>query len=147
MDRFEVELDNLANVGYRDLPYAADFLDKAERLVALCDGMSNRRIFTTVDSAWADLRDGELRMALRELQSALLNIAGAVRTVHARYGGVDESASLTILNANQQKTDGFVAQLDERRDGQSPAPFVDSQELAEQTYEENFVPWPFGERD
>ena len=47
----------------------------------------------------------------------------------------------------QQKTDGFVAQLDERRDGQSPAPFVDSQELAEQTYEENFVPWPFGERD
>jgi hypothetical protein len=147
VERFEVELDKLANVGYRDLPYAADYLDKAERLVARCDGMSNRSVFNTVDDAWADLRDIELRQALRELQGALLRIADAVRVVHSRYGGADESSSLAILNANQEKTEGLLAGLDQRRDREDPEPLVDSEEIAERTHEDNFVPWPFGRED
>jgi len=77
MNRFEAEL-KLAGIGYQDLPDAAGYVANAERMVAGCTGMSNRRVFHIVDSAWADLRDGELRQTLRDLHNALLSIADSV---------------------------------------------------------------------
>lgn len=91
MDQFDVELDRLAWVGYYDLPPAAEQVGIAELHVARCDGLQNRRLFVEVDETWETLRDDHLRRSLRKLTETILATGDALRIVHARYGGTDQS--------------------------------------------------------
>jgi hypothetical protein len=147
VDRLEVELDKLAEVSYLDLPTAADYLDKAELAVARCDGLNNRRIFDTVDNAFADVRDLAIRVSLRRMQQSLLNTAEALRVVHSRYGGADESGSLAILQAGQRQRDLIVEKIDGRRDqqerfeGTHGVDVETAEELRDQAIE-NYTPEP-----
>jgi hypothetical protein len=115
MDRFEAELDNLAEAAYRDLPTAADFADSAELFVARCDGLENRAVFVHVDQAWTALRDETLRPSLRRMVESLQGTAQALRTVHSRYGGADEAASLQLMQVTQERRHQQETKLDLER--------------------------------
>lgn len=147
MERFEVELDKLAEVGYRDLPTAANYVDGAELFVARCDGLNNRRIFVAVDDEWAHLRDFALRTSLRRMQQSLEDTAEALRGVHARYGGADESASMSILQIEQDRRDQAMAKLDDLRDQQERREQTEgvdidtAEEISQEAFEDNFVPF------
>lgn len=109
MDQFEVELSRLAAVGYYNLPLAAEQASVAELEVSRCDGLHNRRLFVKVDEAWEDLRDNGLRPSLRKLTETIEATADALRVVHARYGGADQSQAAQ-LESLRQAADARVRQ-------------------------------------
>lgn len=150
MDRFEVELDKLAEVAWHDLPHAADYLDAAALHIAHCDGLNNRRIFGAVDEAFAHVRDNVLPTSLHRIQDSLTQTARALQVVHARYGGADQSASLEILRAGQKERDLAEYEISEDRDRQQEQrrqeadDILSAEEVSEHVYGE-FVPWTRGD--
>ncbi|NUT22464.1 MAG: hypothetical protein HOV77_25105 [Hamadaea sp.] len=102
MDQFQVELGNLAEVAYYQLPPASDQVGRAELLVAGCDGLRNRRLFIEPDQAWEALRDDGLRHSLRQLAEVIEATAQALRTVHSRYGGADQSQAANLQGLTDQ---------------------------------------------